>query len=66
MTRKNNTSGYTGVSRHKLRWRVRLYVDGVCHRAHGFLTALDAAREYNKMALELCGDAAKLNDVMGD
>lgn len=39
---KNNTSGYTGVSRKGNKWTAELIVKGVKHRAYGFDTPEDA------------------------
>ena len=66
--RKSNTSGYTGVYANPLKsgmfWGVRIHSNGksisggMRHK-----TKEEAAMAYNKLALELYGEHARLNDV---
>jgi hypothetical protein len=62
---KNNppTSKYIGVSWHKVmsKWRARIMFKGKDYMLGYFITEEDGARAYNKKALELLGEFAKLN-----
>ena len=62
--KSNNTSGYKGVYYDK---KVRKFIARVksnyrTHLAGSYKTSIEAARAYNKLALELHGDYARLND----
>lgn len=63
--RKDNTSGYKGVSyrpRYRQKWEARLKIGDATHRStHD--TAEEAALAYNELALEHFGEFAVLNDV---
>lgn len=69
--RKDNTSGYKGVTFAKLRnnyvkkkpWRVWLQHNYKAYSRHGFATAEDAARHYNEKAVEFFGEFARLNVI---
>lgn len=62
---KNNTSGYKGVSFVKNRNKYRAYI--TLNQKQYFLgyydNAIDAARAYNKAALKLHGEFARLNEI---
>lgn len=64
--RKNNTSGFKGVSLLNGR-SFSAYIKVNKKRIYGgqFKTALEAAKKYNEMALKYFGEFAKLNDVNG-
>lgn len=59
----NNTSGYKGVSMHKhtRRWRASISHEGRHKHIGYFDTPEDAAVAYDKTALELYGNFARLN-----
>lgn len=60
---KNNTSGYRGVSYHKLikRWAVQIAINNKGYYFGGFDTALEAAYVYDQVAMQLHRHEAKLN-----
>lgn len=58
---KNNKSGYKGVSRHGLKWRAQLVVNGVFYLQESFENKEDAARAYDKAAKQYHGEFAYLN-----
>lgn len=58
------SSKYVGVSWSKKRKKWLAAISGI--RLGGFLDEKDAARAYNKKAIELFGDKARLNIVEGD
>lgn len=62
--RKDNTSGYRGVSKEHRgkRYRVQIQHNGKKIAICGFKTPEDAAKAYNQIAKELHGDFAKLNE----
>lgn len=61
--RKNNTSGFRGVSLHRRigRWEARIIVEGVVHHIGYHETAEEAARAYDRASLQLNGPFAYLN-----
>lgn len=63
--RKDNTSGYKGVSFHKImqKWRGRVNYQGKEIMLGYFDTPEDGAIAYNKKAIELHGEFAKLNNL---
>lgn len=65
---RNNSSGYKGVSWSRAgrgSWRYAIRYSGNRIEHSGFKTALDAALAYDKKALELHGEFAKTNKMMG-
>lgn len=60
---KNNTSGYKGVywDKQRQKWRAQIKINGRRRFLGYFDDILDAARSYDKAALELFGDFAVLN-----
>ncbi len=63
--RKDNTSGYKGVSwekRHK-RWRARIVIDSKDVYLGEFVCKHQAAKAYNEKASEVFGDFARLNVI---
>jgi len=65
---KNNTSGYKGVSWYKghNRWRVQIKHNGKKIHLGYFTCIVKAASAYDKAALELHGEFAKLNFEQGN
>ena len=61
--RNTNTSGYRGVSKNGKGWKAKLVVSGQDKNLGTFKTKEDAARAYNKAALEYFGSFAQLNEV---
>ena len=65
--RSDNTSGYRGVSYdndlydRKKRWVVEIHANGKKHRLGRYSTAEEAARVYDRVAIELHGDFSRLN-----
>jgi hypothetical protein len=59
----NASSQYYGVSYKKShkRWRASITHKKVCYRLGSFVEEQDAARAYDAKAIELLGDAARLN-----
>lgn len=58
-----SSTGFRGVDKVGRHYVARLYKAGQHHRIGPFMCAEDAARAYNKKALELYGDKAKINGV---
>jgi hypothetical protein len=56
-----NTSGYKGVKNHRDRWQAMIWRKGVCLYLGTFVSKDDAARAYDKAAIELFGEFAHLN-----
>jgi hypothetical protein len=61
----NNSTGYKGVSFHKniKRYQAHIYTDNKAAFLGSFRSAIEAARAYNKAAIEAFGQFAKLNSV---
>ena len=61
----NNTSGYKGVywNRKERKWGARIEINYRAVRLGSFADPLDAARAYNRAALEAWGEFAWLNPV---
>jgi hypothetical protein len=58
---RNNTIGFKGVNfsdRCKLPYRAYIRKDGICYRLGRYATAIEAARAYDKKAIELFGEYA--------
>jgi hypothetical protein len=68
MNGKPTSSKYTGVSwsKDKKRWRAQLTHKGQRFRLGEFKSEKEAALAYNKKALELWGDKARLNIIEDD
>jgi len=62
---KNNRSGFRGVSdngpAYRKKWRAELNYEGQRYRLGNYYDKQDAARTYDKKALELFGEDAQLN-----
>jgi hypothetical protein len=59
--RSNNTSGFKGVSRHRLKWRAEITLGGTRIGLGSFATPQEAARAYDAAAVELFGEYARPN-----
>jgi len=61
----NNSSGYKGVSWHKAtgKWDARIKINGATIHLGLFVNKEEAAHTYNKAALKLFGQFARLNEV---
>jgi hypothetical protein len=66
--RKDNTSGYKGVSwyRRTNKWKAHIRVDKKLRHLGYFIDLTDAARAYDAAALEHFGEFAHLNFPGGD
>lgn len=62
---KNNKTGLKGVSRVKgcNRYKAQIMCEGTIHHLGSFDSPLEAAEAYNKAAVTLHGDFAKVNDL---
>jgi hypothetical protein len=60
---KNNTSGFKGVYRLGVKWCSQVRKDGKNYYLGLFSTKIDAAKAYNKKALELFGEFAAPNII---
>lgn len=60
---RNNKSGYKGVDVHRNKWRATIAVKRKTINIGIYKTPVAAARAYNKKALELFGEFARLNNV---
>lgn len=62
---RHNTSGYKGVSFHKVtgKWSASIRLNKKSKHIGIYLTPKEAARAYNKVALEQWGEFAHLNSV---
>ena len=61
LPRKNKTSQYKGVSRHKNKWIAQIDCNGKHIHLGSFPNELDAARRYDVKAKELFGEFAYIN-----
>jgi hypothetical protein len=59
--RRDNTSGFKGVCRHRARWEAKIMLNGVKKHLGTFDTPEEAAKAYDKAARELHGEFAYLN-----
>lgn len=57
----NNTSGFKGVTRHRGKWQASVETGGKCHYCGLFTDLAEAARAYDRKAVELFGEFACLN-----
>jgi len=62
---KNNNSGYKGVYWYARdsKWYAQIYLDYKCNFLECFDKLEDAARAYNKKAIEFYGEYARLNEI---
>jgi hypothetical protein len=58
---KNASSKYFGVSKSGKNWRVQITSKGETYRLGTFKDEIDAAKAYNKKAIELYEEKANLN-----
>jgi hypothetical protein len=63
--RRGNTTGFKGVHLNKStgKYFVRLAVGGQRNEKHGFGNPIDAAKEYNELAIRIHGEFAGLNII---
>jgi hypothetical protein len=59
--KQNSSSKYFGVSLNNNKWRSVIYKDNIQHNLGYFEDEIDAAKAYNKKAIELYEDKANLN-----
>lgn len=59
----NSKSNYRGVELHGKKWRASIYCKGTTYRLGTYDDIKDAARAYNKKAIELLGNEAQLNFI---
>jgi len=57
----NNTSGFKGVCRNRLKWRAQIGLDGRHIHLGTFATPQEAAHAYDAAAVELFGEYARPN-----
>jgi hypothetical protein len=60
---KNNTSDFKGVNRHEGKWVARVEMNKKREFLGYFDDKIEAAKAYNKRAIELHGQFAKLNKI---
>lgn len=58
---RNSPSGFKGVFRHADRWRARISIEGRSFNLGCFSDSVEAAKAYDRAALEHFGDFAYLN-----
>ena len=58
---KDNMSGFKGVSKHKNKWVAQIMNNGTKVKIGLFSTPEEAARAYDKKAIELFGEFANIN-----
>jgi hypothetical protein len=63
--RRDNISGFRGVSRYKStgKWRSQICINGKVTHLGLFLTKIEAAKAYNKCAIQVFGKFAWLNPI---
>lgn len=61
--RKNNTSGYKGVSKLNTGWKARINMNGTHYYLGRFKTKEEAAVEYNRAAKFFFGEFGYLNEI---
>ncbi|WP_312601115.1 MULTISPECIES: HNH endonuclease [Pseudomonas] len=60
--RRNNTTGYKGVSKHKARYRAYITVDRRQIHLGLYKCPIEASRAYNEAALKFFGEFARINE----
>jgi hypothetical protein len=60
---KNNTSGFKGVYRCRDKWRAAISIGGKRTHIGSFSKIEDAVKTYNKMAVKVFGEYARLNTI---
>lgn len=61
ISKRKSASGYKGVFKNKNSWEAQIYYDGKARHIGMYYTPEEAARAYDKKALELGRDISKLN-----
>lgn len=64
--KSNKTSIYKGVTRAGYGWQAQMSIEGVYTYLGHFFTEIEAARAYNKKAMEIYNDKAYTNPLPGD
>ncbi len=59
--RRDNTSGFKGVCRHRTRWEAKIVLNGIKKHLGTFDTPEEAAKAYDDAARKLHGEFACLN-----
>lgn len=61
--RKNSKSKYKGVRAKRKKWQAGIYVKGAYKNLGVYETEIEAAKAYNKAALDLYGKFARINEL---
>ena len=62
---RNNSTGFKGVQRDRKKFQASIKLNRKVHRLGCFSNAVEAARAYDRAALELFGEHALTNEAMG-
>lgn len=59
--RKNNTSGYKGITRKNKKWQAKIKINGITKHLGYFFSKKDAAKAYDVAAIQYFGEFAHIN-----